>query len=37
LEEEQKFGEDGFEKMVHHVADIDRKICIYDLAQFTPK
>jgi hemerythrin-like domain-containing protein len=35
--EEQKFGEDGFEKMVQHVADIERKIGINDLAQFTPK
>lgn len=34
--EEQKFGEDGFEKMVQHVADIERKIGINDLAQFTP-
>jgi hemerythrin-like domain-containing protein len=36
-QEQQKFGEDGFEKIVHHVADIERKIGIYDLAQFTPK
>jgi hemerythrin-like domain-containing protein len=35
--EEKKFGEDGFESMVRHVADIERRIGINDLAQFTPK
>lgn len=36
-QEEKKFGEDGFESMVRHVADIERRIGINDLAQFTPK
>ncbi len=31
-----KFGEDGFETMVSKVADIEKKLSIYDLAQFTP-
>lgn len=30
------FGEDGFEKMVSRVADIEKSLDIYELAQFTP-
>jgi hemerythrin-like domain-containing protein len=35
--EHQLFGADGFEKMVDRVAGIEKKLGIYDLAQFTPK
>src|SRR5437867_842085 len=35
--EHELFGEDGFEKMVDKVAGIEKKLGIYDLAQFTPK
>jgi len=35
--EHKKFGRDGFEHMVTKVADIEKKLGIYDLAQFTPK
>ncbi|MCK9916301.1 hemerythrin domain-containing protein [Microbacteriaceae bacterium K1510] len=35
-QEIQKFGQDGFEKMVAHVADIEKSIGIADLKQFTP-
>ncbi|HYX21515.1 MAG TPA: hemerythrin domain-containing protein [Thermoanaerobaculia bacterium] len=35
--EHELFGEDGFEKMVDRVAGIEKKLGIYDLAQFTPK
>ncbi len=35
-DEKAKFGEDGFEKMVDRVAQIERKIGINDLAKFTP-
>ncbi|MGA8649233.1 MAG: hemerythrin domain-containing protein [Xanthobacteraceae bacterium] len=35
-DERQKFGEDGFEKMVSHVADLERTLGIYDLSKFTP-
>ncbi len=31
------FGKDGFETMVEKVAGIEKKLGIYDLAQFTPK
>ena len=31
------FGEEGFEKFVAQVADIEKQLGIYDLAQFTPK
>jgi hemerythrin-like domain-containing protein len=31
------FGEDGFEKVVDQVAEIEKKLGIYELAQFTPK
>jgi hemerythrin-like domain-containing protein len=35
--EDELFGEDGFFKVVDRVADIEKKVGIYDLAQFTPK
>jgi hemerythrin-like domain-containing protein len=35
--EHQHFGEDGFEKAVAHVAELERKVGLYDLKQFTPK
>jgi hemerythrin-like domain-containing protein len=35
--EHQLFGEDGFEKMVGRVANIEKALGIYDLSQFTPK
>jgi hemerythrin-like domain-containing protein len=35
--EHQLFGEEGFEKMVDRVAGIERRLGIYDLAQFTPR
>lgn len=35
--EHQLFGEDGFEKMVDRVANIEKSLGIYDLGQFTPK
>lgn len=31
------FGEEGFEKIVNQVANIEKMLDIYDLAQFTPK
>jgi len=35
--EHKLFGEDGFKKMVNKVADIEKNLGIYELAQFTPK
>ena len=35
-QEQQKFGQDGFEKMAAHVAEIEKRIGIADLNQFTP-
>jgi hemerythrin-like domain-containing protein len=35
--EHKRFGEDGFEKMVHEVEKIEKSLGIYDLTQFTPK
>jgi hemerythrin-like domain-containing protein len=35
--EHQLFGEDGFDQMVDRVAGIEKRLGIYDLAQFTPK
>jgi len=35
--EVQKFGEDGFEKMAAHVAEIEGSVGIPDLRQFTPQ
>lgn len=34
--EQKKFGKDGFETTVAKVADIEKKLGIYELAQFTP-
>ena len=34
--EHELFGEKGFESMVGKVADLERKLNIYDLSQFTP-
>ncbi|GGI23365.1 MULTISPECIES: hemerythrin domain-containing protein [Pedobacter] len=34
--EHKIFGEDGFDTMVNKVADIEKQLGIYDLAQFTP-
>ena len=34
--EHQLFGEEGFDKIVDQVAGIDKRLGIYDLAQFTP-
>jgi len=34
--EHKLFGEDGFETMVNKVAEIEKKLGIHDLAQFTP-
>lgn len=35
--EHKLFGKDGFETMVNKVADIEKQLEIYELAQFTPK
>jgi hemerythrin-like domain-containing protein len=35
--EHEFFGEGGFEKMVEEVAGLERKLGIYELAQFTPR
>jgi hemerythrin-like domain-containing protein len=35
--EEQKFGENGFQRVVNHIARIEQSLGIYDLSQFTPK
>lgn len=35
--EHELFGEDGFEKMVDRVAQLEQAIGIYDLKQFTPR
>jgi hemerythrin-like domain-containing protein len=35
--EHQLFGKEGFEGMVPRVADIEKQLGIYDLAQFTPR
>jgi hemerythrin-like domain-containing protein len=34
--EQKLFGKDGFETMVNRVADIEKQLGIYELAQFTP-
>ena len=36
-EEQKLFGPNGFEKIVEQVADLEKKLTIYDLRQFTPK
>lgn len=35
-EEQKLFGPNGFEKIVEQVADLEKKLIIYDLQQFTP-
>jgi hemerythrin-like domain-containing protein len=35
--EHEHLGEDGFEKAVAHVAELEKKVGLYDLKQFTPK
>jgi hemerythrin-like domain-containing protein len=35
--EDELFGEEGFFKVVGQVADLEKKLGIYELAQFTPK
>ena len=35
--EHEKFGPSGFEGIVTHVEDLEKKLGIYDLGQFTPK
>ena len=35
--EHELFGEEGFARMVDKVAQIEKKLGIYDLSQFTPK
>ena len=35
--EEMLFGGDGFEEMVARVTEVEKKLGLYDLAQFTPK
>jgi hemerythrin-like domain-containing protein len=35
--EHELFGAEGFEKMVDHIASIEKSLGIYDLAQFTPR
>jgi len=35
--EDELFGDDGFFKVVDRVAEIEKKLGIYELAQFTPK
>ena len=34
--ERRRFGQDGFERMVDRVAGIEKRLGIYELAQFTP-
>ncbi len=36
-EEEKLFGQNGYEKIVGEVAELEKKLAIYDLQQFTPK
>jgi hemerythrin-like domain-containing protein len=35
--EDELFGDEGFFKVVDHVAQLEKKLGIYELAQFTPK
>jgi len=35
--EHELFGKDGFENIVKQVSELEKKLGIYDLAQFTPK
>jgi hypothetical protein len=34
--EEQTFGENGFERIVSQIGQIEQRLGIYDLQQFTP-
>jgi hemerythrin-like domain-containing protein len=34
--EQQRFGQNGFQNVVSQVADLEKQLGIYDLAQFTP-
>jgi hemerythrin-like domain-containing protein len=36
-EEQRLFGKEGFERMVARVADLEKSLGLYELAQFTPK
>jgi hypothetical protein len=36
-EEQTLFGEDGFEKIATHVAQLEQEMGIHDLNQFTPR
>ena len=36
-EEKKQFGPDGFEKILAQVADLEKKLGIYNIQQFTPK
>lgn len=35
--EQKKFGKDVFEKIVAEVAELEKQLGLFDLAQFTPK
>jgi hemerythrin-like domain-containing protein len=35
--EHELFGKEGFERFVDRIAGIEKRLGIYDLAQFTPK
>jgi hemerythrin-like domain-containing protein len=35
--EDEVFGEDGFFKVVDQVADLEKRIGVFDLSQFTPR
>jgi hemerythrin-like domain-containing protein len=35
-QEHKLFGEDGFEKVVAQIADLEKKVGVYDLTKFTP-
>jgi len=35
--EDELFGDEGFFKIVDQVAELEKKLGIYDLGQFTPK
>jgi hypothetical protein len=37
LKEDKLFGEEGFLKEVDQVAGLEKKLGIYELAQFTPE
>lgn len=34
--EEQRFGENGFQNIVNQIAELEKLLGIYNLAQFTP-